>query len=376
MTLFDDLRDHRARHESRRILDLFDDPGRAEAFSTRADGMLFDYSKTHLDAEAMDLLLALAEAADVAGKREAMFSGAKINETEGRAVLHTALRAPGGPILVDGRRMSCRACWKTRARMEAFAMDVRSGAIAGAGGPYTDVVNIGIGGSDLGPAMATLALAPYHDGPRVHYVSNVDGAHIHDTLKGLDPRRTLVIVASKTFTTIETMTNAETARDWMAKAVDDPASQFAALSSATDRTAAFGIDPSRVFGFEDWVGGRYSLWGPIGLSLMLAVGPEDFARFPCRGARDGRAFPRGGNGRKSARPAGAGGDLAQPDCGHATRAVLPYDQRLSRLPAYLQQLEMESNGKRVAMDGAIWRRTPAPSSGASRARTGSMPSTS
>jgi glucose-6-phosphate isomerase len=150
--------------------------------------------------------------------------------------------------------------------MEAFAMDVRSGAIAGAGGPYTDVVNIGIGGSDLGPAMATLALAPYHDGPRVHYVSNVDGAHIHDTLKGLDPRRTLVIVASKTFTTIETMTNAQTARDWMAKAVDDPASQFAALSSATDRTAAFGIDPSRVFGFEDWVGGRYSLWGPIGLA--------------------------------------------------------------------------------------------------------------
>jgi glucose-6-phosphate isomerase len=263
MTLFDDLRDHRARHESRRILDLFDDPGRAEAFSTRADGMLFDYSKTHLDAEAMDLLLALAEAADVAGKREAMFSGAKINETEGRAVLHTALRAPGGPILVDGSDVM-PGVLETRARMEAFAMDVRSGAIAGAGGPYTDVVNIGIGGSDLGPAMATLALAPYHDGPRVHYVSNVDGAHIHDTLKGLDPRRTLVIVASKTFTTIETMTNAQTARDWMAKAVDDPASQFAALSSATDRTAAFGIDPPASSGSRIGSAGAIRSGGPSG----------------------------------------------------------------------------------------------------------------
>jgi glucose-6-phosphate isomerase len=350
MTLFDDLRDHRARHESRRILDLFDDPGRAEAFSTRADGMLFDYSKTHLDAEAMDLLLALAEAADVAGKREAMFSGAKINETEGRAVLHTALRAPGGPILVDGSDVM-PGVLKTRARMEAFAMDVRSGAIAGAGGPYSDVVNIGIGGSDLGPAMATLALAPYHDGPRVHYVSNVDGAHIHDTLKGLDPRRTLVIVASKTFTTIETMTNAQTARDWMAKAVDDPASQFAALSSATDRTAAFGIDPSRVFGFEDWVGGRYSLWGPIGLSLMLAVGPEDFADFLAGGRAMDVHFREAEMAANLPVLLALVGIWHNQICGHATRAVLPYDQRLSRLPAYLQQLEMESNGKRVAMDG-------------------------
>jgi glucose-6-phosphate isomerase len=265
MTLFDDLRDHRARHESRRILDLFDDPGRAEAFSTRADGMLFDYSKTHLDAEAMDLLLALAEAADVAGKREAMFSGAKINETEGRAVLHTALRAPrrrsdpGGWIGCHAGRAARRGrAWRPsrwtcgRARSRARA------------GPITDVVNIGIGGSDLGPAMATLALSPYHDGPRVHYVSNVDGAHIHDTLKGLDPRRTLVIVASKTFTTIETMTNAQTARDWMAKAVDDPASQFAALSSATDRTAAFGIDDPASSGSRIGSAGAIRSGGPSG----------------------------------------------------------------------------------------------------------------
>jgi glucose-6-phosphate isomerase len=259
--------------------------------------------------------------------------------------------------------------------MEAFAMDVRSGAIAGAGGPYTDVVNIGIGGSDLGPAMATLALAPYHDGPRLHYVSNVDGAHIHDTLKGLDPRRTLVIVASKTFTTIETMTNAKTARDWMAGAVDDPARQFAALSSATDKTAAFGIDPSRVFGFEDWVGGRYSLWGPIGLGLMLAVGPEDFA-ISLPGGTRWTAFPRGGMGANLPVLLALVGIWHNQICGHATRAVLPYDQRLSRLPAYLQQLEMESNGKRVAMDGSDLAENSGPSSGASPARTGSTPSTS
>ncbi|KPQ13681.1 MAG: glucose-6-phosphate isomerase Pgi [Rhodobacteraceae bacterium HLUCCO18] len=351
MTLFDELRAHRARTADRRILDLFDDPDRAEVYSCRTGGMLFDYSKTHLDAKAMALLLELARGAEVPARREAMFAGAKINETEGRAVLHTALRAPGGPILVDGVDVM-PGVLETRRRMEAFAMDIRSGEIAGAGGPYTDVVNIGIGGSDLGPAMATLALAPYRDGPRIHYVSNVDGAHIHDTLKGLDPKRTLVIVASKTFTTIETMTNAKTARDWMGRAVDDPASQFAALSSATDKTAEFGIDPARVFGFEDWVGGRYSLWGPIGLGLMLAVGPEDFADFLGGGHAMDTHFREAELSENLPVLLALVGIWHNQICGHATRAVLPYDQRLSRLPAYLQQLEMESNGKRVAMDGS------------------------
>ena len=214
-----------------------------------------------------------------------MFGGEKINDTEGRAVLHTALRAPEGvQVLVDGADV-VPAIHATLKRMAVFAQDVRQGRFTGQGGKITDVINIGIGGSDLGPAMATLALAPYHDGPRVHYVSNVDGAHIADVIKGLNPATTLVIVASKTFTTIETMTNAETARVWMAASVANPAAQFAAVSTAADKTAAFGIDGSRVFGFEDWVGGRYSMWGPIGLALMLAVGPEAFADF-LAGGRD------------------------------------------------------------------------------------------
>ncbi|MFW5881085.1 MAG: glucose-6-phosphate isomerase [Roseicyclus sp.] len=350
MGLLDDLRARQAASEAT-ILSLFDDPGRAEAFSARADGLLFDYSKTHIDAGAREGLLALAEAAGVAERREAMFSGAKINETEGRAVLHTALRAPGGRIEVDGDDVM-PGVLETRARLESFARAVRSGEIRGQGGAYADVVNIGIGGSDLGPAMATLALAPYHDGPRLHYVSNVDGAHIKDTLQGLDPERTLVIVASKTFTTVETMTNARTARDWMARAVSDPGAQFAALSSATDRTAEFGIDPSRVFGFEDWVGGRYSLWGPIGLGLMLAIGPEDFADFLAGGHAMDCHFREAPFAENLPVLLALVGIWHNQVCGHATRAVLPYDQRLSRLPAYLQQLEMESNGKRVAMDGS------------------------
>ncbi|MFV2052803.1 glucose-6-phosphate isomerase [Aliiroseovarius sp. YM-037] len=345
-----DLKDLAGAVGDRRIEDLFD-ADRAGAFSVRADGMLFDYSKTNIDAESLKALIALAEIADVAAKRDAMSTGAKINETEGRAVLHTALRnLDGGSVKVGGDDVmpEVRA---TLDRMAEFAEGVRSGVIKGQGGPFTDVVNIGIGGSDLGPAMATLALAPYHDGPRCHFVSNVDGAHIHDTLRGLNPTTTLVIVASKTFTTIETMTNAETARDWMAKDVTDPGAQFAAVSTAEDKTAAFGIDSTRVFGFEDWVGGRYSMWGPIGLSLMLAVGADDF-----------RAFLRGGQAMDTHfRDAPLAGNMPvilalvgiwhNQVLGYATRAVLPYDQRLSRLPAYLQQLEMESNGKRVAMDG-------------------------
>ena len=350
MSLWDDLKHRHKDHADRPIRSLFQGHDRARHFSASCGEMLFDYSKTNIDSHARDLLIRLAEGAGVARKRDAMFAGAKINETEGRAVLHTALRNLGSPVVVDGRDVmpEVRA---THARMEAFARDVRSGAFKGQGGRITDVVNIGIGGSDLGPAMAYLALQPYADGPRCHFVSNVDGAHIADTLRGLDPATTLVIVASKTFTTIETMTNAETARAWMAKKVAAPAAQFAAVSTAADKTAAFGIAPARVFGFEDWVGGRYSMWGPIGLSLMITIGPEHFAAF-LRGAADMdshfREAPFAENLPVLLALVGIWHNQV---CGYATRAVLPYDQRLSRLPAYLQQLEMESNGKRVSMDG-------------------------
>jgi glucose-6-phosphate isomerase len=269
------LRDHHAHIKDRPIAELLDDPVRAAEFSARHGDILFDFSKTTIDARALSQLLALAADAGLPAQRDAMFNGARINETEDRAVLHTALRNLDHPVQVDGVDVM-PLIRETHGRMVAFARDIRDGRIMGQGGAYTDVVNIGIGGSDLGPAMAYLALAPYADGPRCHFVSNVDGAHIHDTLRGLDPATTLVIVASKTFTTIETMTNAETARAWMADRVKDPAAQFVAVSSATDKTASFGIDPARVFGFEDWVGGRYSLWGPIGLSLMLAIGPAGF----------------------------------------------------------------------------------------------------
>jgi len=337
--------------QDRPISALFKGEDRAEAFSARALGMLFDYSKTNIDRETLDLLVSLAVAAGVGPRREAMFTGAKINETEGRAVLHTALRNPGGSVIVDGADVM-PGVRETLARMRGFAGAVRTGAFRGQGGAITDIVNIGIGGSDLGPAMACLALAPYHDGPRCHFVSNVDGAHIADTLKGLDPATTLVIVASKTFTTIETMTNAETARAWMAGAVPDPGAQFAALSSALNRTAAFGIDASRVFGFEDWVGGRYSMWGPIGLSLMIAIGADDFDAFLAGGAAMDTHFRTAPFAENLPVLLALVGLWHAQVLGHATRAVLPYDQRLSRLPAYLQQLEMESNGKGVTMDGS------------------------
>ncbi len=350
MTKWKDLQDLQTKVADRAILSLFD-ATRADDFRVVADGMLFDYSKTNICADARTALLKLTEASDVAGKRAAMFGGAKINDTEGRAVLHVALRAGEDAVIrVDGADVmpGIRA---VKARMADFARDVRSGAYQGQGGRITDVVNIGIGGSDLGPVMATLALAPFHDGPRVHYVSNVDGAHVADTLKGLNPETTLVIVASKTFTTIETMTNADTAKRWMAEAVKNPGAQFAAVSTAADKTAAYGIDPARVFGFEDWVGGRYSMWGPIGLAVMLAVGPEGFEEFLAGGRAMDTHFQTAPFAQNMPVMLALVGIWHNQICGHATRAVLPYDQRLLRLPAYLQQLEMESNGKRVARDG-------------------------
>ena len=341
-----------AQTRDRPILTLMQDPGRVARFSVAADGMRLDASKTGIDDAALAALVALAEGAGVGAARDAMFRGDPINGTERRAVLHTALRAPrGAPLRVGGEDVR-PAIAATHARMQAFTEAVRDGTHRAAGGTITDVVNIGIGGSDLGPAMAAAALAPYADGPRLHFLSNIDGAHAADILRGLDPARTLVIVASKTFTTIETMTNAETVRDWLLRGGGDVGRQVAAVSTATDRTARFGIDPAHVFGFADWVGGRYSMWGPVGLALMLGIGPARFDEMLAGGAAMDAHFRDAPLGRNMPVMLAMSGIWHAQVAGCATRAVLPYEQRLHLLPAYLQQLEMESNGKGVTMAGA------------------------
>ena len=331
------------------------DPDRFAWLSLSLDDLLLDISKCALTPETVALLEELAAAAGVEARRAAMFSGAHINATEDRAVLHVALRdLSGRKTLVDGRDVAgdIRAVLDA---MAAFCEGVRSGAVTGATGrPITDIVNIGIGGSDLGPAMTTLALAPYHDGPAAHFVSNVDGAHIADTLKGLDPATTLFIVASKTFTTVETMTNAQTARRWLAERLGEAAvpAHFCAVSTALDKVAAFGIAPDRVFGFWDWVGGRYSLWSAIGLPVMLAVGPARFRELLAGAHAMDRHFAEAPLRRNLPMMLGLVGFFHRVVCGYPTRAVIPYDQRLARLPAYLQQLDMESNGKGVTLAGA------------------------
>ena len=354
---FDALKQHMAKRPAMDMRAAFASaPGRFIKFSAEAEGVLLDWSKCAVDVEAMRLLFALAQAGGVTAKRDAMFAGEAINITEGRAVLHTALRGDDRKPLVLGGVNIMEDVRGTLINAAAFANAIRTGAPNAQthdGRTFTDVVNIGIGGSDLGPVMTTLALAPYHDGPRVHFVSNVDGAHIADTLKVLDPATTLVLIASKTFTTIETMTNAATARAWIAGKLGEAAvpKHFAAISTALDKVAAFGIPIERAFGFWDWVGGRYSVWSSIGLPLMLAIGSERFVQF-LGGARaiddHFRTAPMEKNLPVLLALIGLWHRNA---CGYASRAVIPYDQRLSRLPAYLQQLDMESNGKRVTRSG-------------------------
>lgn len=329
------------------------DPQRFSRFSVSLDDFLFDFSKCAVNDKVLEGLEALAREAGVETKRDAMFAGEKINITEDRAVLHTALRNRSNvPVLVDGKDVMPDVNAVLEA-MGSFADGIRSGALAGATGKkITDVVNIGIGGSDLGPVMATLALAPYHDGPRLHFVSNIDGAHIADTLKLLDAETTLFIVASKTFTTIETMTNADTARKFIAGKLGEAAvgHHFCAVSTALDKVAAFGIAGERVFGFWDWVGGRYSIWSAIGLPLMIAIGKDNFGQFLAGGHAIDNHFRSAPFRQNIPMLLGLIGFYHRNVLGYPSRAILPYDQRLLRFPAYLQQLDMESNGKSVTMD--------------------------
>jgi len=334
-----------------------DDPSRAQSFTLRLDDLVVDYSKNHVTAETMKLLAELARATGVEALRERMFAGQAINNTEGRAVLHTALRNRSvRPVLVDGRDVmpDVRAALD---HMRTFSDAVRAGNWTGhTGARITDVVNIGIGGSDLGPAMATAALASYNEGgPRLHFVSNVDGAHIGQTLRQLDPRTTLFIVASKTFTTQETMANARTAREWFLGHAKDEAHiarHFVAVSTNEAEVRRFGIAPEQMFVFWDWVGGRYSVWSSIGLPVALAAGFERFEEMLDGAFRMDEHFRTAPIERNIPMVLGLLGVWYASVLGHETHAVLPYEQLLHRLPAYLQQLDMESNGKRVDRHGA------------------------
>ncbi|UCH46944.1 MAG: glucose-6-phosphate isomerase [Betaproteobacteria bacterium] len=365
-----DLKAHAALPQARDIVNLFaSDPQRAERYCLEAAGLFLDYSKNPVSDETLQLLLALAMDAGVSEQMQAMFDGRRINITENRPVLHIALRNQSErPIHVDGRDVmpDVRAILQ---RLGEFSESVRNGKLRGATGKaFTDAVNIGIGGSDLGPLTVCSALRPLaHGGPRVHFVSNVDGAHLAATLADLDPETTLFIVSSKTFTTQETMTNARSAREWLLTNLSGAESQnsvvgqhFAAASTNLNETAGFGISPERVFGFWDWVGGRYSLWSAIGLPIALAVGFEQFERLLAGAHAMDEHFLNAPP--ESNMPL----LLALIGIWHAnfldlpTHAVLPYAQDLSWFPMHLQQLDMESNGKRIDRAGGTVEYTTGP----------------
>ncbi|MBE2180343.1 MAG: glucose-6-phosphate isomerase [Chthoniobacterales bacterium] len=352
------LQDHHREISGMHLRDLFAaDPRRGEEFTAEADGLFLDYSKNRVTAETMRLLFALAEERGLRGRIDAMFRGDKINITEGRAVLHVALRAPkGASIVVDGKDVVPEV-HEVLDKMAAFADRVRSGAWLGhTGEKIRNVINIGIGGSDLGPVMAYEALKFYSDRSiRFQFVSNVDSDDFAEATRGLDPAETLFIISSKTFTTLETMTNAHSAREWVLAGLGGDeaaiAKHFVAVSTNAEKVSEFGIDTANMFGFWDWVGGRYSMDSAIGLSTMVAIGPDNF-REMLAGFHDMDEHFRTAPAEKNL-PVIMGLLSVWYDdfFGAQTVAVLPYEQYLKRFPAYLQQLTMESNGKSITLDG-------------------------
>jgi glucose-6-phosphate isomerase len=350
------LEEHYRAMQGVHMRDLFAaEPRRFQRFSLRFDDVLLDYSKNRITEETLRLLLELAREAELERWRERMFSGDKINNTEGRAVLHVALRNTlDRPIFVDGQDVMPEVV-RVREQMRGFSDAVRSGDWRGQTGErITDVVNIGIGGSDLGPVMVTEALKPCQQpGLGVHFVSNVDATHIAETLKRLRPETTLFIVASKTFTTQETLANALTARGWLVGALGEAAvaRHFVALSTNEPAVSAFGIDPANMFAFWDWVGGRFSLWSAIGLSIAVAIGMDRFDELLAGGRAMDEHFRTAPLDANMPVLLALIGIWNSDFLGAETYAVLPYDQYLHRLPAYLQQADMESNGKYVTRDG-------------------------
>ncbi|WP_172202981.1 glucose-6-phosphate isomerase [Niveibacterium sp. COAC-50] len=333
-----------------------EDPARAQRYVADACGIQLDYSKNRVSDETLALLRQLADETGVQARRDAMFRGEKINSTENRAVLHVALRNRSNtPITVDGENVM-PGVNEVLERMFAFADTVRSGAWKGrTGESITDVVNIGIGGSDLGPLMVCEALKPYaHDSIKMHFVSNVDGAQIAQTLRKLNPATTLFIIASKTFTTIETLTNAHTARDWFlasGASEADIAKHFVAVSTNGAAVSKFGISTDNMFGFWDWVGGRYSLWSAIGLPIVLSIGPDNFKALLGGAHAMDEHFRTAPAEKNLPMLLGLIGVWYANFLGSPSVVIAPYNQNLHRLPAYLQQLDMESNGKGVRSEG-------------------------
>ena len=351
------LERHHAAIAGTHLRDLFDaDPARGEHLSEEAAGLFLDYSKNRITDETVGLLVRLAEESGLAGRREAMFRGEHINTTGDRAVLHTALRAPrGSQVMVDGVDV-VPGVYEVLDRMAAFAEGVRAGSWTGhTGRRIKAVVNIGIGGSDLGPVMAYEALRAYSQRDiTFRFVSNVDGTDIVEATRDLDPAETLVIVASKTFTTLETLRNARSARAWLLDALGDEAAiarHFVALSTNAAEVAAFGIDTDNMFGFWDWVGGRYSMPSAIGLSTMIAIGPDAFGEMLAGFHEMDEHFRTAPLERNLPALLGLLTVWYTGFLGVETVAVLPYERYLLRFPAYLQQLTMESNGKSVTLDG-------------------------
>jgi len=351
------LKDHYAVMRTRRMKEMFNaDPARFGSFSLSFEDILVDYSKNIIDSETMRLFKALSEEVSLSEAIDKMFGGDIINETEGRAVLHTALRnRSNGPVLVNGRDVMPEVN-KVLAQIKMFSDSVRSGAWKGfTGKPIRHVVNIGIGGSDLGPSFVTAALTPYgREDIKMHFVSNVDGTDITETLKQADPETTLFLVASKTFTTQETMANAHTAREWFLKAARDEAhvkKHFVAVSTNRAKVEEFGIAPENMFVFWDWVGGRYSLWSAIGLSIAVSVGYDNFLAILEGGHAMDEHFRTSPFEKNIPSILAMLGIWYNDFFGSQTYAVLPYDQYLSRFPAYLQQADMESNGKHVDRSG-------------------------
>ncbi len=352
-----DLSDHQKGMKNVQMKDLFaKNPNRFEEMSLQLGDILFDYSKNLITQETLEKLLNLADDCKLKAAKEAMFAGEKINETEDRAVMHTALRNfSDKPIMIDGVDIM-KEVRETRQKMKSFCEKIHNGTWKGySGKKIKNVVNIGIGGSDLGPVMVTEALKSYWiDGMHAYFVSNVDGTQIVETLKNLNPEETLFTIASKTFTTQETMTNAHTARDWFLKSANDKKhveKHFVALSTNKEGVEEFGIDPENMFVFWDWVGGRYSLWSSIGLSIALTIGYDNFEKL-LKGAEATDNHFRNTDFKENIPVIMALVGLWYTNFfGSETEAILPYDQYMHRFPAYFQQGNMESNGKHTDRNG-------------------------